>query len=330
MYILNNRWVQVLGLVSVASVATSTVAAQPVELRRPPQEQKSNSLLDSTVRVRVINPSTLLTSTGTGVAVENGLILSAAHILGKGGEIEILVGNADSAESFDGKVEAVDYLLDLCLIRIVDSFEKKVSLPPVKILADFPVPTGSRVYAVGNPLGYTLTVSEGIVSACGVNYGEKFLLTDALIKNGNSGGPLVNHKGELIGLVLSVVEAQGTREEVGRSYGNVLPSIVIQEFLSDPKASREGWLGVSGRTVVTGFGNLAASEGFEVQKVLRPECGLQVGDILMMIEDNPIVSWRNLALAVRSKTPGTRLKSFVLRKGVFTELGLLVGSKKSY
>ena len=330
MYILNYRWVQVLGLVAVTSIAASTVAAQPVELRRPPQEQKSNSLLDSTVRIRVMNPATLLSSTGTGVAVENGLILSAAHILGKGGEIEILIGNGDAAESFEGKVEAVDQILDLCLIRVVDAFEKKVSLPPVKILADFPVPVGSRVYAVGNPLGYTLTVSEGIVSACGVDKGEKFLLTDALIKSGNSGGPLVNQRGELIGLVLSIVEAQGARGDAGRSYGSVIPSIDIQQFLSNPRAPQDGWLGVSGRTVVTGFGNLAASEGFEVQKVLRPECGLQVGDILMMIEDNPIVGCRNLILAVRTKAPGTRLKAFVLRKGVFKELEILVGTKKSY
>jgi S1-C subfamily serine protease len=168
-------------------------------------------------------------------------------------------------------------------------------------------------------------VSEGIISASGVRDGEKFLLTDALIKSGNSGGPLVNQKGELVGLVLSTIQTTVSNQELGRAYGNVIPSITIQEFLSHPRALCEGYLGVSGKTVSTGYGNLAASQGLQIERVLRTESGLVVGDILMMVEDSPISSPRNLISVVRSKTPGSRLKAFVIRNGTFSEVSLLVG-----
>jgi len=323
MYILNLGLVRVLVLVAV--VLSQSVWAQQVELRPPPQEKKQNSLLDSTVRIHAVDPATLVTSTGTGVAVGDGLILTAAHVVGKIKEVEILVGNGDDGVSYDGRVEVCDPFLDLCLIRMVDAFEKKVALPPVVIAADFPVQTGTRVYAVGNPLGFTLTVSEGIVSACGVRDGEKFLLTDALIKSGNSGGPLVNQKGELIGLALATIQTLGANQELGRAYGKVIPSIVIQEFLSHPRAICEGYLGVSGKTVSTGYGNLAASQGLQIERVLRTESGLLVGDILMMVEDSPISSPRNLISVVRTKTPGSKLKAYVIRKGSFAEVSLLVG-----
>jgi len=325
MYILNRGLVRVLVLVSV--VLSQNVWAQQVELRSPPQEKKQNSLLDSTVRIRAVDPATLVASTGAGVAVSNGLILTAAHVVGKNKEVEILVGNGDDGASYDGHVEVCDPFLDLCLIRMVNAFEKKVTLPPIVISADFPVQTGTRVYAVGNPLGFTLTVSEGIVSACGVQDGEKFLLTDALIKSGNSGGPLVNQKGELVGLVLSTIQTMESNVGLARSYGNVIPSITIQEFLSHPRAICEGYLGVLGKTVSTGYGNLAASQGLQIERVLRTESGLLVGDILMMVEDNPIASSRNLISVVRTKTPGSKLKAFVIRNGSFTEVSLLVAAR---
>jgi len=288
------------------------------------------SLLESTVRVRVVNIHSTTVSFGAGVAVEEGLILTAAHVVGKGGDVEILVGNGDDTESFDGKVERIDPLLDLCLVRVVDAFEKKANIPAVKIATQFPVATGTKVFAIGNPLGFTLTVSQGVVSASGVNRGEKFLLTDALVKSGNSGGPLVNEQGELLGVVISSVEAQGVKEDSTRSYGNVLPSETIKAFLSQSGVKNEGVLGVMGKTVSTGFGNLAASEGLKIEKVIRPESGLRVGDVLMMVEETPVSTMKSLVALVRPVKPGTTLKGYVLRQGMFKEVTMCIGSIKNY
>lgn len=326
MCILNNRWVQVLGLASIMSVAAATVTAQTVDLR-PVLPEKKTSLLDSTVRIRVVDPVTGSICTGTGVSVGGGKILSAAHIVGKVKEVEILLGNGDSSESFDGKVEVTDPFLDLCLIQVVDAFEKPFSLPAIKLAADFPVPAGTRGYAIGNPLGFTLTVSEGIVSACGVFNGEKFIFTDALIQSGNSGGPFVNQKGELLGIVLSTAHPLGTVPEPGRAYGRLIPSIDIQDFLDHPRAIYAGYLGVSGKTVSTGLGALNVSEGLQIERVLRPESNLRVGDILTWVDESPISTPRNLINAVRVKAPGSKLKAFVIRQGVFTEITILVGSR---
>ena len=325
MYILSCGLVRMFLILSV--VLSSQVQAQTVDLRPAQSEKKQPSIFDCTVRVRVVDPATGSVCTGAGVSVGNGKILTAAHIVGKTKEAEILLGNGDSTESFDGKVELVDSFRDLCLIQVVDAFEKPFSLPAIKITADFPVATGTRGYAVGNPLGFTLTVSEGIISACGVLNGEKYLLTDALIKSGNSGGPFVNQKGELLGLVVSTVHPLGTTPDANRAYGKIIPSADIQDFLAHPGAIYEGYLGVSGKTVSTGLGALNVSEGLQIERVLLPQSNLRVGDILTWVDESPITSPRSLINAIRVKTPGSKPKAFVIRQGVFTEITLLVSTR---
>jgi S1-C subfamily serine protease len=113
--------------------------------------------------------------------------------------------------------------------------------------------------------------------------------------------------------------------EPGRAYGRLIPSIDIQDFLDHPRAIYAGYLGVSGKTVSTGLGALNVSEGLQIERVIRPESNLKVGDILTWVDESPISTPRNLINAIRARAPGSKVKAFVIRQGVFTEITLSVG-----
>lgn len=286
-------------------------------------------ILESVVRIYAVSPEKRIATRGTGIVIQGG-VLTAAHVVEGYSDIEIHTGDGDNSITYDGEVIFKDTLKDLCFLRVKGIGDRPVALKPVQFNTDFPVSPGSPIYAIGNSLGFTRTVSAGIVSASGTRRGEKFLFVDALTRKGNSGGPVVNRNGEVIGLVLGTLDTavvgQARIKDPAPEFTQAVPSADIVEFLQSKGNLGLGYLGAGGRTVKTGFNSEVASEGLEITKITR-DSGLRVGDVLTALGDDSIVSQRDLFRSVRKLQPGAMAKGFVLRNGSFVVLDLRIGSK---
>jgi len=311
MYILNCGLVRVLVLVAVV-IASYAQADQQV--------------LKSTVRIQVI--TTEGTTRGTGFAVEGGVI-TAAHIVEKNKSISVICGDGDDSVVYDGEVVFKDTLLDMAFVTIKNDFEQTVNFPPVKLDTSFPVQPGVPVFAIGNSLGFTRSVSAGIVSASGKRAGERFLYSDVLTRKGNSGGPLVNAKGEVIGMIAGVIDfspaGQPQSKDSSPEFAYSIPAQDIVDFLerAKNKTNLNGYLGVLGTPVSTGNNQPGCDRGLQVMRTIRP-CGLQQGDIIFMLEDVLITSQRDLARVVRAFQPGTIKKADIIRDGQFKTVDVFV------
>jgi serine protease Do len=311
MYIFNNRLFQVLGLLSV-------VLSSPA---RP-----ENQILPSVVRIQVITPNG--TMRGTGFAVEGGVI-TAAHVVEKSNEVDILCGDGDDTVAFSGDVIRKDTLLDLAFIRVKNDFDKVINLPPVKFDTSFPVNPGTPVYAIGNSLGFTRSISAGIVSASGKKSGERFLYSDVLTRKGNSGGPLVNSKGEVIAITLGTIDfnviGEAKIKDSSPEFTYCVPASDIVGFLESHKTNRKNnaFVGVLGKSVATGLDHPGLEQALQITRTVRP-CGLQPGDVVYILADQTITSQRDIVRVIRTLQPGSLVKADILRNGKFETVNVSV------
>jgi serine protease Do len=313
MYIYSRGLVSVLGIFAI--VLSSFAHAE-------------QQILKSVVRIQATTIQPRGVQRGTGIVVEGGVI-TAAHVVDGCVEdsINIICGDGDDSVSLNGKVMYKDALLDLAFLKVTNDFDKPVTLPPAKFDTAFPVQPGTEVYAIGNSLGFTRTISKGIVSASGTRSGEKFLYTDALTRKGNSGGPLVDHKGEVIGVVLGLIDTspagQPQIKDTAPEFTYVVPAGDIVEFLASKGQIGNGYLGVTGKPVSTGLGQAGCDQGFQITSTVR-QCGLYTGDVVFMIEDTHITSQRDLVRVIRRMQPGSIAKADILRAGQFRKVDLYV------
>ncbi|MBQ5839871.1 MAG: trypsin-like peptidase domain-containing protein, partial [Bacteroidaceae bacterium] len=166
---------------------------------------------------------------GSGVIISSdGYIVTNNHVVG--GADEILVKLNDNRE-FSGRIIGLDPNTDLALIKIEGD-----NLPTVPIGNSDDLRLGEWVLAVGNPFNLTSTVTAGIVSAkarsLGANGIESFIQTDAAINQGNSGGALVNAKGELVGINAMLYSQTGSYS----GYGFAIPTSIMNKVVADLKA----------------------------------------------------------------------------------------------
>ena len=312
MYIFNCSFFSVLGIFAV--VLSSSLKAE------------ERQILPSVVRVQVITPNGTLR--GTGFAVEGGVI-TAAHIVEKSNEVDILCEDGDDTIAFSGEVIRRDALLDMALIRVKNDFDKVINLPPVKFDTSFPVKPGTPVYAIGNSFGFTRSTSAGIVSASGKKSGERFLYSDVLTRKGNSGGPLVNSKGEVIAITLGTIDfnviGEAKIKDSNPEFTYCAPAADIVEFLEAHKTNRKNnaFVGVLGKSVTTGLDHPGCEQALQITRTVRP-CGLQPGDVVYLLADQLITSQRDIVRVIRSLQPGTLVKADILRNGKFESVNVSV------
>jgi serine protease Do len=278
-----------------------------------------NQILQSVVRISAVSYSRQQTARGTGIAVEGGVV-TAAHVVQNSDSISVFTGDGDDGLAYDGEVVYSDSIVDLAFIRVLDPNKNTLTLPPAKLNADFPIQAGTEVFAIGNSLGFTRTVSKGIVSASGFHKGERYLLTDALTRKGNSGGPLINHKGEVVAIVLGSLDTapsgQLPMKDTSPEFTYTIPVADIKGFIESRGIAKKGYLGVAGKTVKIPSPTELTDEALEITKVAT-SCGLQTGDILVTLEDTPISTQRQLIQAVRRLSPGTTANAYIIRNGIF-------------
>jgi len=255
---------------------------------------------------------------GSGFIISSdGLIVTNNHVIA--GATTVKVKFADGSE-YDAKVVGTDPLTDIALLDIEGS-----NLPTVAFGSSDAMRVGDEVIAMGNPFGLGGTVTTGIVSAKdrNINAGpfDEFIQTDAAINQGNSGGPLFNDKGEVIGVNTAIFSPNGASAGIGFAVPSDLVSKIVADLQDDGQIDR-GWLGVQikpvSEEVATVLG-LSDGEGTQIERVMEgtpaQKAGLKAGDIILSFGGADIAEARDLTRAVASTPPDTASKIEVLRKG---------------
>jgi serine protease DegS len=285
---------------SVVNIYTSKVVA-----RKPSTEDLLRHYFNGTTP----ESSAVETSLGSGVIMTaQGHIITNNHVISGATEIQVLLNDGRNASA---KIVGTDPETDLAILQT-----DMDNLPVITVGGSDKIQVGDVVLAIGNPYGVGQTVTQGIISATerkrlGLNTFENFIQTDAAINPGNSGGALINPRGDLIGINSAIFSKSGGSQGIGFAIPVNLARKVMTEIIEKGHVVR-GWLGVRLRDlpedIARGLklpipGGVIITGLFEDGPALNS--GLQAGDILLMINKQPIYDVRNLLDAVAKQKPGS-------------------------
>ena len=257
--------------------------------------------------------------TGSGVIIsEDGYIVTNNHVIKDASEIEITLNNK---KSYTAKLIGTDSKMDIALLKITAD-EK---LPYTVFANSDSVKIGEWVLAVGNPYNLTSTVTAGIVSAKARNLDtggiQSFLQTDAAVNPGNSGGALVNTRGELIGINTMISSPTGSYT----GYSFAIPSNITRKIIEDIMEFgnvQRGILGVEGGELnATASKELGITEtqGFYIKKVNTKsgaeKAGLQKGDIIIKLDEQNVATFADLSGYINTKRPNDKVQVTFIRDG---------------
>ena len=258
---------------------------------------------------------------GSGVIVQaDGHILTNHHVVDGAEDIKV---ELNSTHSYSAKLVGSDAPSDLAVLKISAS-----DLPVLQLGDSDKVRVGDVCLAVGNPLGVGESVTAGIISAKGrstdtVGGGsfQDFLQTDAPINQGNSGGALVNTRGELIGINSQILSSNGGNIGIGFAIPSNMAKNVMNQLLGKGKVQR-GMLGVSIQPVTA---ELASSLGFkDARGVLinsvtsggpAEKAGLKTGDVILQLNGKDVNDANTLRNEIAAAGPGTEVTLTLLRDG---------------
>ena len=268
-------------------------------------------------------------SLGSGFIIEpDGLIVTNNHVIEDADEIRVLLADDTILEA---EVIGRDPQGDLALIKV----EPEKPLPTLKWGDSDKMRVGDWSVAIGNPFGIGVTVTAGIVSARsrrlsnGSPY-DDYLQTDAAINRGNSGGPLINMAGEVIGINTAIFSPTGASVGIGFASPSNMASNIIAD-LKEFGRPRRGWLGVRFQSVsaeiAESFG-LEEAQGALVAEVLEDspaeKAGVLPNDVILTFDNKP-VDGEKFPLMVAAVELDTRIKMTVLRDGKEKDLVVVIG-----
>lgn len=257
---------------------------------------------------------------GSGVVVDKrGHILTNFHVIENSTSIEVIL--AKGKQKLRAKVVGSDPKTDLALLKV----EANVAFSPLDLGDSDAIRIGDVVVAIGNPFGYSHTVTSGIISAKGRVIGtgpyDNFLQTDASIHPGNSGGPLIDARGRLVGINTAVSnEGPG----IGFAIPVNLAKLVMKDLLAYGKARRP-WLGIVGKNILSqddieaGGSVMSGVSGIIVSNLIVDapayKAGLKIGDVVVSADNEKILDLNQLQRFLAHKGPGDRIKLKVYRRG---------------
>jgi serine protease Do len=283
-----------------------------------------------------------VSSLGSGFIISNdGFILTNDHVAGNASEIVVTMTNG---KHYKAKLIGSDPVSDICLIKIDEK-----NLPYLELGNSNDVIIGEWVIALGNPFGLfdvndKPTVTVGVVSAKGMNLepvNNRFYLnmiqTDASINGGNSGGPLVNSIGEVIGMNTLIFTAGGSQGSIGLGFAIPINKVkrIISELKENGKIEREMNVGMRVQNIdatIAKYYKLDSQKGVIVTDVFRnspaKSAGLEPGDVIYQIEEYKINNDQTLVGVLHEFKKGETIKLFVIRDNDEIEIKMKLETKK--
>ncbi len=282
--------------------------------------KNDNSTEDSMEFLRRMIPRRPSYSVGSGFIVDKtGYILTNFHVVDDASRITVRL---QSGAEYQAKVVGFDDLTDLAILKI----EAGRDLPFVRLANSEAVRVGDWVLAIGSPFGLAQTVTAGIISQTKretpqANVFQKFIQTDAAINRGNSGGPLVNMEGEVIGINSQIATLTGDYNGIGFALPSNDAANVYKQILEGGKV-RRGYLGVYLDSVKAEFAKvygLDEARGAIVTSISDKQspaavAGLQSGDIILEYNGEKIADATDLIQKVASTTPDKEIYLAFLRE----------------
>lgn len=257
---------------------------------------------------------------GSGFIISpDGYVLTNYHVVADASEVKVKLG--DSRE-FKAKVVGSDQQYDVALLKIDGK-----NLPTVRVGDSNTLKPGQWVVAIGSPFGLDHSVTAGIVSALGRSTGGAdqryvpFIQTDVAINQGNSGGPLLNTRGEVVGINSQIFSASGGYMGISFAIPIDLAMSAVEQIKKSGKVTR-GQLGAVVEPIdslkAQGLG-LPDSRGALVNQIVAgsaaEKAGVQIGDVVRSVNGSPVNSWSDLPPLIGAMAPGSRVTLGVIRDG---------------
>jgi S1-C subfamily serine protease len=273
---------------------------------------------------------------GSGFVIdERGYILTNFHVVQEAQSIEVVLGDQSR---YPGKFVGADQRNDVALVKIDPKGKRLVALPLGDSAA---LQVGQKVLAIGNPFGFASTLTTGVVSALGrtvqtsqSTFIDEAIQTDAAINRGNSGGPLINSHGEVIGINSAIYTPSGTTAGIGFAIPINTAKRIAQDLITDGRVHL-AYLGVQTLPVGDYLAealNLPVREGLLVEVAAKGgpaaaagvhggdrvvQAGMQRiaigGDVIVAVDDHKVASSMDLNVLLNRKRPGDTVKLTLYR-----------------
>ena len=268
---------------------------------------------------------------GSGFVIsEDGFVVTNNHVIESADEVLV---EFFSGEKLPAEVIGADPNTDIALLKV----ESDEPLPFVTFGDSDTARVGDWVMAVGNPLGQGFSVSAGIISARGRALSgsyDDFIQTDAAINRGNSGGPLFNIDGEVIGVNTSILSPTGGSIGIGFA----MSSVVVEPVVAQLKAfgeTRRGWLGVRIQDVTDdvaealGLEKTAGALVTDVPDGPAAEAGVEAGDVITSFDGQDVTDTRDLIRTVGNTEVGKAVRVVVFRDGETQTILVTLGRRET-
>lgn len=277
-----------------------------------------------------------LTSLGSGFLIDKeGFIATNYHVIENAEEIKVTITDD---QQYDAKVIGFDSKTDLAVLKIEALGKKSEKFIPARFGDSDEARVGDWVIAIGNPFNLGGTVTAGIISARArdINAGpfDDFIQTDAAINRGNSGGPMFDVNGRVIGINTAIYSPSGGNVGIGFA----VPSALAQPILEKLKRGEEikrGWLGVKIQSVTEDIAEslgLKGTEGALVVEVLpdspAAKAGVIQGDVIQEFDGKKVETMRKLPRIVAETEVGKRVQLTLWREGKSRTMDITLGELK--
>ncbi|MBS9783470.1 MAG: Do family serine endopeptidase [Pasteurella sp.] len=255
---------------------------------------------------------------GAIINAEKGYVLTNNHVIDKAEKITVLL---EDGRKFKAKLVGADPMSDVALIQIEDP----KNLTEIRFADSDKTRVGDFTVAIGNPFGLGQTVTSGIVSALGRSMGdldkgyENYIQTDAAVNQGNSGGPLINLQGELIGVNTAIISPSGGNAGIAFAIPSNMAHDLVNQIIEFGQVKR-GMLGIKGgelnAELAKEFG-VDAQQGAFVSEVLpnsaAEKAGLKPGDVIVKMNGKKISNFSEMRAKIATSGAGKEIELTYLR-----------------
>ena len=318
-------------LPSVVSIATSqTVERKTSQLPELPEGHPFNDMFDDFFGNQMPKRENL-TGLGSGFIINNeGYVVTNNHVISGADQITVIFNNG--IDEISAELVGTDPKTDIAVLKIDPS---SVNIQSVNWGDSDVSRVGDIVLAIGNPLGLGGTVTSGIISSINRDIGGgpyvDFIQTDAAINRGNSGGPLFNLDGEVIGINSMIISQTGGSVGLGFSIPSKTAKLIVEQIITFGQAKR-GRLGVQIQDLTQEFSDSLGYDSTDGAFVASVEpnspaalSNIQAGDIIIEFNDQKISSFKDLPKVVAETPIGSQVMVKVWRNGKIIDIDVKVG-----